>query len=185
MRPTTDGGILNGSGFVEVINSLDSDGDMLDYDIRKGVWVNLKAANDYQKNCFEEYKVQTDESGKYFTSYKRWHLIGLELGLSVANVGIRKEPTGVATDFLSDVVSIAKRDLKIGEILDGEGGYTVSGDIRPSIISVRQRALPLGLTAGAKMLKDVKANSIIRYDDISIEHQSNAYKLRKILEKEV
>ena len=185
MRPTSDGGILNGSGFVEVINSLDSDGNILDYDIRKGVWVNLKAANDYQKNCFEEYKVQTDESGKYFTSYKRWHLIGLELGLSVANVGIRKEPTGVATDFLSDVVTIAKKDLKIGEILDGEGGYTVSGDIRPSIISVRQRALPLGLTAGAKMLKEVKANSIIRYDDISVEHQSNAYNLRKILEKEI
>jgi predicted homoserine dehydrogenase-like protein len=185
MRPRVEGGILNGSGFVEVINSLDSNGGMLDYDIRKGVWVNLKAANDYQKNCFEEYKVQTDDSGEYFTSYKRWHLIGLELGLSVANVGIRNEPTGVATDFLSDVVTIAKRDLKIGEILDGEGGYTVSGDIRPSIISVRQRALPLGLTAGAKMLKDVKANSIIRYDDISIEHQSNAYKLRKILEKEI
>ena len=185
MRPRQDGGILNGSGFVEVINSLDSNGGMLDYDIRKGVWVNLKAANDYQKNCFEEYKVQTDDSGKYFTSYKRWHLIGLELGLSVANVGIRKEPTGVANDFLSDVVTIAKRDLKIGEILDGEGGYTVSGDIRPSTISVHQGALPLGLSAGAKLVKDVKANSIIRSDDISIENQSNAYKLREILEKEI
>ena len=185
MRPIHDGGILEGPGFVEVINSLDENGDMIDYDIRKGVWVTLKSANDYQQNCFEEYKVQTDDSGKYFTSYKRWHLIGLELGMSVANVGIRKEATGVAKEFLSDVVTIAKRDLKVGEVLDGEGGYTVSGDIRPSNISVKKNYLPLGLTAGVKMLRDVKANSILSYDDISIEHQTNAYKLRKSLEKSI
>jgi len=185
MRPIHDGGILEGPGFVEVINSLDENGDMIDYDIRKGVWVTLKSANDYQQNCFEEYKVQTDDSGKYFTSYKRWHLIGLELGMSVANVGIRQEATGVAKEFLSDVVTIAKRDLKVGEVLDGEGGYTVSGDIRPSNISVKKNYLPLGLTAGVKMLRDVKANSILSYDDISIEHQTNAYKLRKSLEKSI
>ena len=86
---------------------------------------------------------------------------------------------------MSDVGTLAKRDLKSGEILDGEGGYTVSGDIRPSTISVHQGALPLGLTAGAKMLKDVKANSIINYSDISIENHTNAYKLRKALEQKI
>jgi predicted homoserine dehydrogenase-like protein len=82
-------------------------------------------------------------------------------------------------------VTIAKRDLKVGEVLDGEGGYTVSGDIRPSNISVKKNYLPLGLTAGVKMLRDVKANSILSYDDISIEHQTNAYKLRKSLEQSI
>ena len=183
MRPKEDGGVLEGSGYVEVINSLDDNGIEFDYNIRKGVWVTLKSATEYQRNCFEEYKVQTDDSGQYFTSYKRWHLIGLELGMSVANVGIRKEATGVAQQFLADVVTVAKRDLNAGEVLDGEGGFTVSGDLRSSKVSVGMNALPLGLTAGVKMVKDVKVNSILTYDDIAIEHQSDAYKLRKNLEK--
>ena len=183
MRPKEDGGVLEGSGYVEVINSLDDNGIEFDYNIRKGVWVTLKSATEYQRNCFEEYKVQTDDSGQYFTSYKRWHLIGLELGMSVANVGIRKEATGVAQEFLADVVTVAKRDLNAGEVLDGEGGFTVSGDLRSSKVSVGMNALPLGLTAGVKMVKDVKVNSILTYDDIAIEHQSDAYKLRKNLEK--
>ena len=151
MRPRDEGGVLEAKGMVEVISCLREDGSMIDYDIRNGVWVTIEAADEYQKNCFEEYKVQTDPSGKYMTLYKRWHLIGLELSVSVASVGTRGEPTGAATCFNADCVAVAKRDLKKGEILDGEGGYTVSGGLRPAKASIEAGYLPLGLAQGVTM----------------------------------
>ncbi|MCB2071185.1 MAG: Gfo/Idh/MocA family oxidoreductase, partial [Ottowia sp.] len=124
-RPRSEGGVLEKKGMVEVISSLRTDGTPIGYDIRMGVWVTVEAETDYIKHCFEEYNAQTDDSGRYFTLYKRWHLIGLEVGMSVASVALRGEPTGVATGWHADVVATAKRDLKPGEVLDGEGGYTV------------------------------------------------------------
>ena len=102
------------------------------YDIRMGVWVTVEGETEYIRNCFEEYNAHTDPSGRYFTLYKRWHLIGLEVGVSVASVALRGEPTGVATGWNADVVATAKRDLQPGELLDGEGGYTVWGKLLPA-----------------------------------------------------
>jgi predicted homoserine dehydrogenase-like protein len=96
-RPVSEGGVLERKGMVEVISSLEADGRKIPYDIRMGVWVTVEAETEYIKNCFEEYNAHTDPSGRYFTLYKRWHLIGLEVGVSVASVALRGEPTGVAT----------------------------------------------------------------------------------------
>ena len=179
MRPRSEGGVLEEAGMVEVISSIAEDGSEIPYDIRKGVWVAVKATTDYQKNCFEEYFVATDDSGLYFCNYKRYHLIGLELGLSVGSVGIRKEATGVSKEFRSDVVAVSKKDLKAGEFLDGEGGYCVAGQLSPAKISVPQRALPLGLTGDIKMLRDVPVDTVLTYDDVEIDESLNAVKLRR------
>ena len=179
MRPKEDGGVLEGHGHVEVLNSLDADGNQIDYDIRMGVWVCLKAVTEYQKNCFEEYKVTTDDSGRYMCAYKRWHLIGLELGMSVANVGIRGEATGVASEFRADVVAVAKRDLSPGEMLDGEGGYTVAGQLRPSAASVAMGAFPLGLAADVKVVRPIKADQVLTYDDVELDPNLKAVEMRK------
>ena len=114
MRPQSEGGALEKAGMVEVINSLQPDGSAIDQDIRMGVWVCVEAVTDYQQACFDEYKVVTDEGGRYMAMVKRWHLIGLELGLSVANVGLRGEATGTANGFRADTAA--------GEVLDGAGG---------------------------------------------------------------
>jgi len=118
-RPRSEGGVLERKGMVEVISSLEADGRVIPYDIRMGVWVTVEAETDYIKNCFEEYNAHTDPSGRYFTLYKRWHLIGLEVGVSVASVALRGEATGVARCWNADVVATAKRDLRAGEVLDG------------------------------------------------------------------
>ncbi len=182
MRPRSSGGVLEKSGMVEVISSLRPDGSEIANDIRMGVWVCIEAASDYQRQCFAEYKVHTDDTGNYFCLYKRWHLIGLELGMSVANVGIRGESTGTATQFRADVVSVAKRNLKAGEMLDGEGGHTVAGQLRPASMSVPMRALPLGLTANVKLLRDVAADTILTYDDVSLDKDLTAVRIRIDLE---
>lgn len=183
MRPKTDGGVLEGPGMVEVLNSLDKDGNEIDYDIRMGVWVAVRAQNDYQRKCFEEYKVKTDESGRYICAYKRWHLIGLELGISVANVGLRGEATGTAEEFRADVVAVSKRNLAAGEILDGEGGYSVAGQLRPSAISVPMGALPLGLTGNVKLKRAIKPDTILTYDDVELDETLTAVKLRRKVEQ--
>jgi predicted homoserine dehydrogenase-like protein len=182
MRPRSEGGVLEAPGTVEVLNSLDPDGNPIGYDIRMGVWVCVRAATEYQKRCLEEYKVTRDDSGRYFAAYKRWHLIGLELGMSVASVGLRGETTGTAEAFRADVVAVAKRELAAGELLDGEGGHTVAGQLRPSRVSVPMRALPLGLTAGARLLRAVAADTILTWDVVAMDENRSAVRLRRELE---
>ena len=185
MRPKSSGGALEKSGMVEVISSLKADGTPIPADIRNGVWVCVEAETEYQKNCFSEYKVVTDDSGRFFSLYKRWHLIGLELGMSVASVALRREATGTATQFRGDVVAVAKRDLAAGEILDGEGGYCVAGQLRPTQISVPMKALPLGLTDKARVKNSVKADTILTYADVELDETLTAFALRKELETSV
>ncbi|MBL4599853.1 MAG: flagellar biosynthesis protein FlgA [Rhizobiaceae bacterium] len=179
MRPRNEGGVLEEAGMVEVISAIADDGSMIPNDIRNGVWVVVKATSEYQKNCFEEYMVSTDDSGLYYCNFKRFHLIGLELGLSVGSVGIRKEATGASKEFRSDVVAVSKKAMKAGEMLDGEGGYCVAGQLRPSRISVPMRALPLGLTGDIKLIRDIPIDTILTYDDVEIDESLNAVKLRR------
>ena len=182
MRPTSEGGVLESKGFVEVISALTIEGEKIPYDIRKGVWVCVEADTDYIKNCFEEYKVVTDPTGRYMSLYKRWHMIGLELGMSVAAVGIRREATGAAMCFNADVIATAKRDLKAGEILDGEGGYTVFGKLIPSDKSLAKDHLPLGLAHDLKLIRNVPQDGSLTWEDVDVDTTLNAYRLRREME---
>ena len=181
-RPQSEGGVLERKGMVEVISSLEADGRKIPYDIRMGVWVTVEAETDYIKNCFEEYNAHTDPSGRYFTLYKRWHLIGLEVGMSVASVALRGEPTGVATCWNADVVATAKRDLAPGEMLDGEGGYTVWGKLLPAERSLRLGGLPLGLAHNLKLVRAVKKGQSLCWADVAIDTSTAAYRLRSEME---
>jgi predicted homoserine dehydrogenase-like protein len=182
MRPRSEGGVLHHKGQVEVISSLKSDGTPTPYDIRFGVFVVFEAETDYIKRCFEEYSVKTDPSGRYACLYRRWHLIGLEAGISVASVGLRGEPTGCPTGWRADAVAVAKRDLKTGEILDGEGGYTVVGRLMPSETSLRENCLPLGLANGWKLLEPVAAGQPLRWSTVAFDPDSTAVRLRREME---
>ena len=183
MRPVSEGGHLHHKGQVEVISSLEADGRVIPYDIRFGVWVVFEGETEYIRNCFKEYMVRTDSSGRYACLYKRWHLIGLEVGISVASVGLRREPTGCPTGFRADVVATAKRSLKPGEILDGEGGYTVVGKLMPAEASLRLGGLSLGLAHGVKLLKPVAAGQPLRWTDVAVDESSYAVKVRREMER--
>ncbi|MGE0875651.1 MAG: NAD(P)H-dependent oxidoreductase [Burkholderiales bacterium] len=182
MRPREEGGQLHHKGQVEVISSLERDGRPIPYDIRFGVWVVFEGESEYIRRCFTEYGIRTDPSGRYACMYKRWHLIGLEVGISVASVGLRREPTGCATGFRADAVAVAKRALKPGEILDGEGGYTVAGRLMPAQDSLNAGCLPLGLAHGVKMLKAVAAGQAVRWSDVAVDSGLAAVKLRQEME---
>ncbi len=184
MRPREEGGHLHHKGQVEVVSSLESDGRAIPYDIRFGVWVVFEGDTEYIRRCFTEYGVRTDPSGRYACLYKRWHLIGLEVGISVASVGLRREPTGCATGFRADVVATAKRDLRAGEMLDGEGGYTVYGKLFPAEESLEIGGLPLGLAHEVKLLNPVAAGQPVRWTDVQYDAASDAVRIRREMERE-
>jgi predicted homoserine dehydrogenase-like protein len=182
-RPKSEGGVLEKKGMVEVISCLEADGRVIPYDIRMGVWVTVEAETDYIKHCFEEYGAHTDPSGRYFTLYKRWHLIGLEVGYSVASVALRGEATGCASNWNADVVATAKRDLKVGEVLDGEGGYCVWGKLLPATQSAAMGSLPLGLAHDVKLVRPVKQGQCLCWDDVAMDTTTRAYTLRREMER--
>src|SRR6266704_2207583 len=181
-RPIAGGGVLHAKGQVEVISSLERDGRAIPYDIRFGVFVVFEGDTEYIRNCFREYMVRTDPTGRYACLYKRWHLIGLEVGISVASVGLRGEATGAAVCFNADVVATAKRDLKLGETLDGEGGYTVWGKLLPAQKSLELGDLPLGLAHGAKLLRAVKSGRTLTWADVTLDETLPALTIRREME---
>lgn len=183
LRPREEGGMLHHRGQVEVVSSLERDGRPVFRDLRWGVYVTLAGDSDYVRRCFKEYGLVTDPSGNYSAMYKPYHLIGLELGISVASVGLRREPTGSPAGWHGDVVATAKRDMAAGQELDGEGGYTVYGRLMPARDSVADGCLPLGLAHNVRLKHPVRQSQPIRWSDVEYDERSPAVQFRRLMEQ--
>jgi predicted homoserine dehydrogenase-like protein len=183
LRPRDEGGALHVRGQVEVISSLNRDGSPVFRDLRWGVYVVFAGGSEYVERCFKEYGLVTDPSGQYAAMYKPFHLIGLELGVSVASVGVRGEATGAPIGFNADVVATAKRDLAAGEMLDGEGGFTVYGKVMPAAESLRLGGLPLGLAHKLRLRNAVAAGRPVRWEDVEVDERQPAVAFRREMEK--
>ena len=179
LRPRALGGAIEHDGMVEVVSSLERDGRPVHRDLRWGVYVVLKAPNDYAAACFKQYGLPTDDTGRYAAMYKPFHLIGLELSISVLNAALRGEATGATRAWRGDVATIAKRALKAGETLDGEGGYTVYGKLVPAERSLAERALPLGLAHKVRLTNDITAGALVRWSDVAIDAGTLAMQTRR------
>ena len=181
-RPRSSGGCLSHAGTVEVVSSLERDGRPVLRDLRWGVYVTFEAPNDYVKECFAEYGLQTDASGGYAALYRPVHLVGMELSVSVLKAGLAGEATGCPRAFAGDVVATAKRNLSAGEVLDGEGGYTVFGKLQPSATALRTRGLPIGLAHNVTLLNDVPSGSPIGWSDVRHDDADPAVLIRREME---
>ncbi len=185
LKPVEDGGIMEEKGQVEVVSSLERNGTPVLRDLRWGVYIIIEAPNEYSASCFKQYGMNTDTSGKYVAMYKPFHLIGLELNISIFAAAILHKATGTPIDFCSDVVAIAKKDLKRGQLLDGEGGHTVWGKLYPAETSIAIDALPIGLANYVKLRKNVVANMPIRWQDVEIDKNSPIVLLRRKMEEKI
>jgi predicted homoserine dehydrogenase-like protein len=179
LRPKAVGGVLERDGMVEVVSSLARDGSPVPRDLRWGVYVVLKAANDYAAACFKQYGLPTDASGRYAAMYKPYHLIGLELSISVLNAALRGEPTGSCRAWRGDAVAVAKRSLEAGEMLDGEGGYTVYAKLIPAAKSLERGALPIGLAHHVTLTRDVSAGEILTAADVTLDANQEPVRIRR------
>jgi predicted homoserine dehydrogenase-like protein len=134
------------------------------------------------KRCFSEYGLRTDSSGEFAALYRPYHLIGLELGMSVAAAALRGEATGSSRSFIADAAAVAKKDLVPGEVLDGEGGYTVHGCLVRSQESLQHGYLPIGLASHAKLVRPVAKDAMVTYADVAVDETLFSYRLRKAME---
>ena len=183
LRPRADGGILPRAGMTEVVSSLERDGRAVANDLRWGVYAVFEGETDYIRRCFGEYGVHTDPSGRYAALWRPYHLIGLELAVSVASVALRREATGCATAWRGDVVATAKRDLGVGERLDGEGGAMVWGKCVPAWRSLDIGGLPIGLASGVTLRQAVPRGAMLRQEDVTGPDPADcAWALRRELE---
>ena len=172
---------------VEVLASEKQDGTPLQKSLRWGIYVAFRGRSDFVKyylqNFAMEHRIITDSSGEYSIMYRPTHLIGLELGISVASAGLLGVPTGTPSSYVADVVAVAKKDLKPGDVLDGEGGYTVYGQLTTAEQSLDGRYLPIGLSNKAKLLRQMSKDSIITYDDVKLDENGFLYRVRKKIEE--
>ena len=184
LRPQSVGGQLECSGQVEVVSSLERDGSPVERDLRWGVYCVFEAPNDYSAACFRQYGMNTDDSGRYSAMFKPFHLIGLELNISILSAALRGQPTGTPVGFNADVVAVAKRDLAAGETLDGEGGYTVWGRIMPAQTSIAAQALPIGLTSDVKLTAPIRQGQVVTLNDIGGATDTQAWQVRDAMLRE-
>ena len=182
-RTISEGGILTQKGTVEVTSSVERDGRPVFRDLRWGVYVVFEAPSRYVMDCFSQYGLKTDSTGKYAAMYKPYHLIGLELGTSVASIAVRGEATGATGDWRGDVVATAKRALKAGEKLDGEGGFTVYGKLMTTADSLKLGALPIGLAHNMVLNKDIPAGKPVCWSDVDYDATKQAIAFRREMEK--
>ncbi|PZX42075.1 putative homoserine dehydrogenase-like protein [Roseinatronobacter thiooxidans] len=179
LRPREIGGCLERDGMVEVVSSIERDGRPVFRDLRWGVYVVLKAPNAYAAACFRQYGLPTDATGLYAAMYKPFHLIGMELSISILSAALRGEATGTTREWRGDVAAVAKRDLAAGETLDGEGGYTVYGRLVPATRSAQERLLPIGLAHGVRLLRPIAEGQALAMEDVALAPDIHAVALRE------
>jgi len=181
-KPKAEGGTLEKEGVTEVTSSVYRDGRDVPHHLALGTYVVIEGETEYARRCFREYAMLPDKSGKYAALYRPIHMIGLELGISVASCALRGEPTGAPTGFRSDVVATAKRALKAGEILDGEGGFCVWGKQTPAEVSLARGLLPLGLAHNVRLKRDIAEGGALAWADVEVDANDVAVKVRREME---
>jgi predicted homoserine dehydrogenase-like protein len=181
-KPKTEGGTLEKEGVTEVTSSVYRDGRDVPHHLALGTYVVFEGETEYARRCFKEYAMLPDRSGKYAALYRPIHMIGLELGISVASAALRGEPTGAPTGFRSDVVATAKRPLKAGEMLDGEGGFCVWGKQTPAEESLARGFLPLGLAHNVKLKRDIPEGGALSWADVEVDANDTAVRVRREME---
>ena len=166
--PKQVGGLIDYEGQVEVISSIDLHKKDIPNDLRWGVYIVIKAQNQYVKNCFSDYGMVTDSSGTYSAIWRPYHYIGLELAQSMYSIALDHKATGYTKYYNADVGAYAKKDLKVGEVLDGEGGFCARGKLVTSKKSKAERILPLGLSDGAIVKNNIKKDEVISLNDVGL-----------------
>lgn len=169
MSLDSEGGILQSSGVVELANSIAEDSKTpLERPLNMGVFVVIRTDHPFIQEDLKGYISIEGGNGANHLLYRPYHLVAVEAPITIAKAALYGLPTGAPIGHTSDVITVAKKDLETGEILDGGGGYTVNGLIERADVSVRERLLPLGLSAGARLLKDVARGEVIRYEDVDM-----------------
>ncbi len=163
-----DGGLLNSYGIVDFVKG-----------IAPGVFAIVKTKSTF---ITDEMKYLSMGDGENFAIYRPYHLTSLETPKSIMRAVILGDSTIAPKDKpYAESVTVAKKDIKRGEKFDGIGGYTVFGSLEKAEIQKRDILLPIGiLTEGALAKRDIKKGSLITYDDVDLNEESQIVKIRRL-----
>ncbi|PLS83716.1 MAG: NAD(P)-dependent oxidoreductase [Chloroflexi bacterium] len=129
----------------------------------------------------EELRYLSMGEGPNWVLYRPYHLTSLETPISVARAVLNNDPTIQPTHGLvAEVLTVAKRNLRAGEQIDGIGGYTVYASVDMAEVAREENLLPLGLAQGAVLRRDVEQGQILRYDDVDLDESQTVVQLRRL-----
>ncbi len=171
-RLKEDGGILNQYKIVDYVNG-----------VAPGVFIIVTSK---LPQVHHEMQYLSMGPGPNYVLYRPYHLTSLETPLTVARAAIYNEPTIVPLDGepVAETITVAKRDLKAGERLDGIGGFTVYGSIETYKKAKEERLLPIGLVNKNTIVKrDIKKGEYLTYDMVELDTNTLIYKLRQLQEE--
>lgn len=187
LRPVGVGGKLTRSGVMEVCAPNYPDKGVsapVPNAFRAGMYVVMRTdERPMMKDAVIKAWYPMDSTKQYSAYMFPVHGIGLELGLTPAIMSILRKPTGACKYFSTDVVSITKKDLQPGEILDGEGGFCAHGEFFTAEESLKLGAVPMGLSGSMKIIKPLKQGQVITWDDVEFDTQNEAIILRREMEE--
>jgi predicted homoserine dehydrogenase-like protein len=117
--------------------------------------------------------------GPLYLFYTPYHLPHIQLSMTVARAVLFHDPTVTPIGApVVDVLAIAKRDLNAGEVLDGIGGFTCYGAIDNAEVSHAGDLLPMGLSHGCRVKRDIPKDQAISYADVELPANRLADRLR-------
>ncbi len=117
--------------------------------------------------------------GPFYVFYTPYHLCHFEAPMTVARAVLYGDATTAPLGPpVVDVITAAKKELKAGEVLDGIGKFTSYGLAENSEVCGRENLLPLGLSEGCRLKRDVARDEVLTYDDIDLPEGRASDRLR-------
>lgn len=178
-RPREFGGSLAKVPTVEAVVSVDRDGTRLARPLAGQVFVTVESGSG--RPDLADGGLATDDTGRYAALLRPPLPPGFGLRVSIASAVVRHEATGCASRHVADVGAVAARALAPGHVLDG--GSDIEGRLMPATDSVRRRALPHGLAAGATLVRHLEPGEVVSWEDVVLVDELLAVRLRRRLDQ--
>jgi predicted homoserine dehydrogenase-like protein len=140
-----------------------------------GAWVIVYEDSPLKQSQLSYYKLG---DGPFYVFYTPFHLPHVQIPSTIGRAMIHRDPTvAPLAGPACEVITIAKRNLKAGERLDGVGGFCSYGLIDNRAAARAVDALPIGLSEGCVLRRDVAKDEIVSFEDVESPRGRLAEKL--------
>lgn len=165
-----DGGVLDRPGVVDYCTG----------PVAPGVFVVVRTDHPY---VLHELDYLQMGAGPYYAFYRPYHLASIEAPLSIPEAVLDRKASLMTEAWTAEVGAAAKKDLAVGDTIDGIGGYTVRGMIEDATIAAAEKLVPLGVLNKATVIRPVKQGQVLTYDDVALDESSTIVMLRKLQDR--
>jgi predicted homoserine dehydrogenase-like protein len=165
--PKEDGGILSRRGCVDYSTGK----------VAPGVFAIITSPDPRVQADMKFYSMGP---GPYYTLYRPFHLCAIETPVSIAEAVIYAESTIVSKRMVSEVATIAKRNLKTGEIAGEIGSPDIFGRTYIFEEAHAQKAIPLGIAPGGKVIQDIAKGEMLTEHNFAPDTSKFVYELRRV-----